>query len=213
MKKIFKIVLMCVSALILMSACTNSSNKSVKETKGTASEKQEKIKEQNTNENESETFNEEPEKEDTSNLVTERAEYTSDFSEEWNGLVTKIYKVVLAELTDEEQEELNADSKYIVQVYLNIQNNGDKDISTFPDQGTLVIQGQQVDASLFSTDLGGEIMKGVTKDDFVTFFVPKLENMAQINEIRLKWNSHFDSDDYNEDDFKEHDVTLQLSKV
>ncbi len=47
------------------------------------------------------------------------------------------------------------------------------DFDTYPDQATMVVEGQQIEAEMFLSDsIGGEILSGVTKEGIVTFSVP-----------------------------------------
>lgn len=147
------------------------------------------------------------------NGVLKRAEYKADFSEDWNGLITSIDKVVVVELSDEEKENSMLENNFVVQVYYKITNNGDKDFNTYPDQGIMVIEGQQVDSEMFGSDsIGGEIMKGVTKEGLVTYSVPKIENVDAVKDIRLKWSADYDTDSWDEEFHKEFDVTFNLTK-
>ncbi|HGZ2521546.1 TPA: DUF4352 domain-containing protein, partial [Enterococcus faecalis] len=119
-----------------------------------------------------------------------RAEYNVSFSEDWQGLKTSISKVVIAELSKSEMENQKLENRYVAQVYFKIENTSDKDFNVYPDQGTLVIEGQQIDADMwFSDDLGGEILHGVTKEGMVTFSIPKISNVDNVPNIRLIWRA------------------------
>ncbi|AHI40555.1 hypothetical protein [Enterococcus faecalis] len=142
-----------------------------------------------------------------------RAEYTVSFSEDWQGLKTSISKVIIAELSKSEMENQKLENKYVAQVYFKIENTSDKDFNVYPDQGTLVIEGQQIDADMwFSDDLGGEILHGVTKEGLVTFSIPKISNVDNVPNIRLIWRANFDTDNYNEESSKDFDVSFDLTK-
>lgn len=148
-----------------------------------------------------------------SDSVVERQEYASEWSEDWNGLVSKVTKVVLVEITDVEKEEKMLDSNFLTQVYFEVNNTSDKDFNTYPDQATLVISGQQVEADMFGSDhIGGEIMAGVTKQGMVTFQIPNPIKVSEIHDIRLKWSSDYNTDNYEEDSHKDFDVSLNLTK-
>jgi len=143
----------------------------------------------------------------------DRAEYSANFSEEWNGLTTNINKGVIVELSDDEIEMQGLENKYDVQVYFEITNNSDMDFDTYPDQATMVVEGQQIEAEMFLSDsIGGEILSGVTKEGMVTFSVPKIEDVSNVSKIRLKWSASYDIENYDENNYKDFDVTFDLTK-
>lgn len=122
---------------------------------------------------EKETEADEKAKEDDHWTYYEDATWESDF----NGLVTKIEKVVATEegptIEDEDAEES------IIGVKFNIENTtDDNEFDTYPDQAELVTStGEQVDAEMFLSDhIGGNIDKGVIKegDVFSTLNVERL---------------------------------------
>lgn len=149
---------------------------------------------------------------ESNNAVVERAEYSANFSEDWKGLTTNINKVVIVELSDDEIEIQGLKNKYAIQVYFEITNNSDMDFDTYPDQSTLVIEGQQIESEMFLSDsIGGEILSGVTKEGVVTFSVPKIENVSNVANIRLKWSASYDTDNYDDDNYKDFDATFDLT--
>ncbi|EIB6810865.1 DUF4352 domain-containing protein, partial [Enterococcus faecalis] len=177
MKKILFLGIIVFSSLLL-EACSNNNNEN---TKGSAT-----LQTANYSKDSS-TIQEE--KIPTLN----RAEYSVSYSEDWQGLKTSISKVVIAELSESEMKNQNLENKYIAQIYFKIENTSDKDFNVYPDQGTLVIEGQQISADMwFSDDIGGEILRGVTKEGMVTFSIPKLSNVKNIPNIRLIWSANFD---------------------
>lgn len=140
-------------------------------------------------------------------------DYTANWSESWNGLDFKIDRVGIAELTDEEVQSQGLENNYIVFVNYIITNNGDKDFNTYPEQGVLVIEGQQVDAQYFgSDDIGGEIMQGVTKEGAILYSVKDIQDVTAVKNIRLKWSADYDTDNWEEEYYKEFDVTFDLTK-
>lgn len=203
MKKIRLSCITLLSSLFLFASCATKKDEVKNESKGDA------ITQTNSNKAESETL-----ETSVNEGVLKRAEYKADFSEDWNGLVSTIDKVVIVELSDEEKESSMLDNNFVVQVYYKITNNGDKDFNTYPDQGVIVIEGQQVDSEMFGSDsIGGEIMKGVTKEGIVTYSVPKIENVDAVKDIRIKWSADFDTENWDEEFHKEFDVTFNLTKV
>lgn len=201
MKKISVISLTLLTSLLLTSCATNK-EEAKEESKGNAVTQTSSSSDETESSVSTETDG-----------VLKRAEYKADFSEDWNGLGSSIDKVVVVELSDEEKEDSMLENNFVVQVYYKITNNGDKDFNTYPDQGVMVIEGQQVDSEMFGSDsIGGEIMKGVTKEGIVTYSVPKIENVDAVKDIRLKWTADYDTDDWDEEFHKDFDVTFDLTK-
>ncbi|MDN3037220.1 DUF4352 domain-containing protein [Enterococcus faecium] len=207
-KRVFSFLLLCI---VTLSGCGSTDNTST--TSGTAT-----VQNDSTSESSSVVESSLDETTETSIVESEspsvnRAEYSADFSEDWKGLVTKINKVVIAELTDDELEKQGLENKYAVQVYFSIDNTSDTDFNIYPDQSTLVIEGQQIEAEMFLSDsIGGEILSGVSKEGIVTFSVPKIEDVSNVANIRLKWEADYDTDNYDEESYKEFDVTFDLRK-
>lgn len=140
-------------------------------------------------------------------------DYSAEWSESWNGLDFKIDRVAIAKMTDEEVESQGLENNYVVFVNYIITNNGDRDFNTYPEQGVLVIEGQQVDAQYFgSDDIGGEIMQGVTKEGAVLYSVKDIQDVTAVKDIRLKWSADYDTDNWEEDYHKEFDVSFDLTK-
>lgn len=144
--------------------------------------------------------------------VLKKAEYKAEYKEDWKGLETLISKVVIVEINDAEKANSMLDNNFVVQVYFTLKNNSDRDFNAYPDQGTLVIEGQQIDSEMFGDNIGGEILKGVSKEGIVTYSVPKINDIENVKDIRLKWTADYDTDNYEEDFHKEYDVTFDLTK-
>ncbi len=163
--------------LLLLSACSSPEDEKTV-TQGSATAQTESIVESSAeNTTESSTV-------ESNNATVDRAEYSANFSEDWNGLTTNINKVVIVELSDDEIEMQGLENKYAVQVYFEITNNSDMDFDTYPDQATMVVEGQQIEAEMFLSDsIGGEILSGVTKEGIVTFSVPKIEDVSNVSNI------------------------------
>ena len=139
--------------LLFLSACSSPEDKKTV-TQGSATAQTESIVESSAeNTTESSTV-------ESNSATVDRAEYSANFSEDWNGLTTNINKVVIVELSDDEIEMQGLENKYAVQVYFEITNNSDMDFDTYPDQATMVVEGQQIEAEMFLSDsIGGEILR------------------------------------------------------
>ncbi len=205
MKKVYLGVFIGIN-LLFLSACSSPEDKKTV-TQGSATAQTESIVESSAeNTTESSTV-------ESNSATVDRAEYSANFSEDWNGLTTNINKVVIVELSDDEIEMQGLENKYAVQVYFEITNNSDMDFDTYPDQATMVVEGQQIEAEMFLSDsIGGEILSGVTKEGIVTFSVPKIEYVSNVSNIRLKWSASYDTENYDEDNYKDFDVTFDLTK-
>ena len=128
--------------LLFLSACSSPEDKKTV-TQGSATAQTESIVESSAeNTTESSTV-------ESNSATVDRAEYSANFSEDWNGLTTNINKVVIVELSDDEIEMQGLENKYAVQVYFEITNNSDMDFDTYPDQATMVVEGQQIEAEMF----------------------------------------------------------------
>lgn len=89
-----------------------------------------------------------------------------------------------------------------VHVRMTIANNGQDSVTTYPDQGKLIIGKKQFDANIFASDnLGGEILSGVEKEGEVIFYVD-VEDLEAVDEVRMVWTANF---------MQDHDVTLKLT--
>lgn len=93
-----------------------------------------------------------------------------------------------------------------------------RDITTYPDQGTVVTSdGQQMDATLsdvegYKSNFAGDISKGVTKEGDVMVPIEKLENVNDIKTLRLKFDGSYDTDDYEDENAQhDYDITLNLN--
>ncbi len=88
-----------------------------------------------------------------------------------------------------------------------------RDIDFYPTQGTLVTNGQQVDAdSGNSDDFDGEISKGATQTGNVVFVLKNMADVNSIKNIRLKWDADYDTDNYDDDNSsKTYDITMNLN--
>ncbi|MEC2275450.1 hypothetical protein ACFVIX_22620 [Bacillus subtilis] len=94
------------------------------------------------------------------------------------------------------KEPMDSGAQGAIAVHFVIDNESEKDISTFPNQGTLLTNTkEQIDASLLlSEDVGGEIMSGAKKEGFVLYPIKKLNDPNDIKSIRVKWDLWPDKD-------------------
>lgn len=132
------------------------------------------------------------------------------WSDDFNGVVTTIEKVVVTDKVPAEGDVENLTAS-AVGVKMSIKNNTDKIFTTYPDQAELVTStGEQVTANmLYSDHLGGEIDEGVLKEGNVIWFLDR-GNAENIEWIKMKWYIT-EGDGFGENDQrKEYEVKLQL---
>lgn len=113
-----------------------------------------------------------------------------NWSEKKNDTTFKIDRVGIV------KDEMESGAEGAIAVHFVIDNGSKKDISTFPNQGTLLTNTkEQIDASLsLSEDIGGEIMSGAKKEGYVLYPIKKLNDPNDIKSIRVKWDFWPDKD-------------------
>lgn len=143
--------------------------------------------------------------------VIERQKYNVTWSEDWKGLKTKIDQVSVVKMEESALKETGEKGQGIIGVKFYLENNGDKDFNTYPDQATILVDGQQIEATMLASDhIGGELLRGAKKEGVVSFVIPKMESAKNYKEIRLKWDSDYDTENYEEDSSHDHDITINL---
>ncbi|AHJ05817.1 hypothetical protein [Listeria monocytogenes] len=53
-------------------------------------------------------------------------------------------------------------------------------------------------------------MQGVNKDGAVVYILPTLNDVSDIKDIRLTWSANYETDNYEEDSFKDYDARITL---
>lgn len=109
---------------------------------------------------------------------------------EFNGLVTKIEKVVVAEDAPYLDSDGKESERPAVGIKVILENTSDKVMDSSIDFATLITStGEQVTADLlFSDDIGGDIHEGVIKEGDVIFYLDRGE-VVDITWIKLEWDS------------------------
>ncbi|MCY8975656.1 hypothetical protein [Bacillus atrophaeus] len=112
------------------------------------------------------------------------AHHKVNWSEQVHGTTFKIDQVSVV------KQQMESGAEGAIGVHFIIDNESVKDISTFPNQGTLLTNTkEQIDASLsLSEDIGGEIMSGAKKEGYVLYPVKKLSGPNDIKSVRIKWD-------------------------
>ncbi|AHZ16263.1 MULTISPECIES: hypothetical protein [Bacillus] len=113
-----------------------------------------------------------------------------NWSEKQNDTTFKIDRIGIV------KDEMESGAEGAIAVHFVIDNGSKKDISTFPNQGTLLTNTkEQIDASLsLSEDIGGEIMSGAKKEGYVLYPIKKLQDPNEIKSVRIKWDFWPDKD-------------------
>lgn len=147
----------------------------------------------------------------TDDGIIDSKDYLTDWTSDRKGLKTSIEGVSIFKVDPTKLEEDGEEGKGLIVISYKIKNTSDIDFDTYPDQGVLVVNGKQIDASsIQSDDIGGEIMKDVTNEGTVVYVLPTLSHVNDIKNIRLKWDSGYDTDDLDDDSFKTFDAQLIL---
>ncbi|MBC2115732.1 hypothetical protein [Listeria booriae] len=143
--------------------------------------------------------------------VIDSQKYTLTWSEDWKGLKTSITDVSVVKMEKSEMESMGLTGDGLIGVKFTLENSGEMDFNTYPDQATILVDGQQIEASMVASDnIGGEILKGAKKEGVVAFEVPKLDDVNAIKQLRLKWSANYDTENYEEDFSHDYDITLDL---
>lgn len=138
--------------------------------------------------------------------------FSTDWSEDWHGLTTKIDKVKIVEPYEPEQNIDGSTTALAVGINFTITNNSDRDIMVYPNQGNIVIGDQQgkVDLANSNNDLGGTISSGVTKTGVISYSLPNPIDAASIKNLRVLWKATDTKVESVDDYTKDFDVTLEL---
>ncbi|WP_102271321.1 DUF4352 domain-containing protein [Cytobacillus massiliigabonensis] len=131
--------------------------------------------------------------------------YKVGWSDDKSGVITTIDHVVI----EEQEDTLNGETFNALFVHFKIQNTADEPLTTYPNQGKLVIGETQISADMLgSDDIGGELLNEVTKEGYIAFALPENIKADALGEIRLVWSHYADLLNDNK-----YDVTLKLSKL
>lgn len=103
-------------------------------------------------------------------------------------------------------------------IIINASVKANRDIQSYPDQGTIITStGEQQEAILYdmkgvTTDWGGDIGNGVTKKGDIMAPIKKINNVSDIQNIRLKFSSSYETDNMDDDNsHHDYDITINLN--
>ncbi|MCM2138939.1 hypothetical protein [Vagococcus fluvialis] len=143
--------------------------------------------------------------------VIEQKDYNISWSDNsWSGLNYSADKVSILKL-DGYKDYSDNEYEGFVLVHFNIDNT-ERDISTYPEQATLVTNtGEQTEGDYSLGNWAGDIMQGVKKDGYSAYPLKKLTDINEISSLRLKINSSYDTDDFNDTNaYHDYDITIEL---
>ncbi|MFS7206660.1 hypothetical protein AB6831_04035 [Carnobacterium divergens] len=128
----------------------------------------------------------------------------------WSGVNISIDKVSIIKV-DNFKDYSDNEYQGFVLVHFNLDNT-ERDISIFPEQGTLVTDlGEQTEGNYEIDHWAGDILKGSKKEGYASYPLAKLDDVNEIKSIRLKWSGHYNTDDYDDNNsHKEYDVSIDL---
>lgn len=137
--------------------------------------------------------------------VTAPIIYDVEWSDDKSGVITTIDGAVI----EQKEDFLEGGTYNELSVYFKVENTSDANVTTYPNQATLMIGSTQIEANLIaSDDIGGEILNGAIKEGFVTFDLDESIDVNSISDVRLTW-THYVSllDDTN------YDINLSFTKT
>lgn len=151
--------------------------------------------------------------------ILDQKSYDVSFNDNsWQPANIKVSKVSIFKLNPyTSDDDSNTKSEGYIIIHMSVAAN--RDITTYPDQGTLVTNdGQQVDAVLdtvkgYKENWAGEISKGVTKQGDILFPIEKLSKISDMKTLRLKFDAYYDTDNYEDENAQhDYDITLNLNQ-
>lgn len=111
----------------------------------------------------------------------------------------------------------DSDKKSGGMIIINASVKANRDIETFPDQGTVITStGEQHEAILhdikgITSNWGGDIGNGVTKKGDIIVPIDKISHVSDIKNIRLKFSGNYDTDDLEDENYNhDYDITLNF---
>jgi len=149
--------------------------------------------------------------------VLEKKDFKLSFSDNsWNAASVQINKVSILKLKPfKNDDSAKTNVQGFIIIHMSVTPN--RDITTYPDQGTLVTSdGQQIDAQLstvegYKENWAGDIAKGVKKDGDIMFPIEKMSDINDIKNLRVKFNGYYDTDNYEDTNANhDYDMTLEL---
>lgn len=126
----------------------------------------------------------------------------------WNAATIKVDKVTFYKLASTYKDSDGNEFNGAVQLHMSVTAN--RDISSYPCQGTIIVKNEQEEDAAESWD--GDISKGVTKSGNVTYFLKDLSDVSGVHSLRFKFDSDYDTDDYDDDNSSHnYDMTINFN--
>lgn len=124
-------------------------------------------------------------------------------SQESGGIKVEIARLVLADKTSIPDIDFSSvtvfdDKPIVAEIVFKVTNNSQQTLSVYPDQGTIVVGGEQIELTdyimfaTFGDSVGGEIFPGVTKIGGIWFGI-KRTSIAEIQQITIAFGGPYDA--------------------
>jgi hypothetical protein len=133
------------------------------------------------------------------------------WSDNYNGLKMNIEKVFVTDTGDHSASDPN--SSYIG-LKFRMENTANETFSAYPDDAKIITSnGEEIDEPDLSitSDLGGEIEKGATKEGNVVWELKK-DSSKEIKWIKMEWEVHKGDEDNVNEAVKTYSVTIDLKR-
>ncbi|WP_195555702.1 DUF4190 domain-containing protein [Weissella cibaria] len=145
--------------------------------------------------------------------VKDSKTYTVNYTDNtWSAANVKINSVTVYKLAKAYTYDSANDGKFNVNgfVRLNVSVSPSRDVQMFPTQGTLVLDNGEQHEADSTESWDGDISSGATKTGDITIPVSDLAAANSINNLRFKFDSFYDTDDY-DDDNSNHDYDMSFN--
>ncbi|MGM0214983.1 hypothetical protein [Enterococcus sp. AZ109] len=143
--------------------------------------------------------------------VLDEKTYNVEWSDNtWSGVTISANEVTILKLSDYSDYSDNQYEGFII-VHFNI-DNAERDTSLYPEQATLVTNtGEQTEGKYDLDHFGGDLLQGSKVNGYAAYPLNTLESVDSINQIRMKFNGTYMTDDYlDENSNHEYDITIDL---
>lgn len=148
---------------------------------------------------------------DEAEIVAQKDYQTTWSDSSWSGVNISIDEVSIIKLENYEDYSGNQYPGFIIAHY--VIDNTERDVSIYPEQATINTNtGEQSEGNIDMKGFAGDIMTGSKINGYAAYPLNNLENVDDINQIRLKFNASYSTDDYDDENaYHEYDLTIDLA--